>query len=304
MRLFADSMLLLCTLLWGLTFSLVKGGLEETGPFLLNFLRFAGGSALLLVWSLLRGGRIAWGAWRGGTLLGIALALGFAFQTAGLVYTQAHRSAFLTQMLVLFTPFLQLVLRRKAIGRATALGVLIVLPGLYLLLSPSRVFEPNAGDALSLACAFCFAVYIVLLDGVSRQHTLFDIVQVQVYVTAFLSGVIVLFSGETAPASLSWNYGLSISYLILATTIATTFLQSRYQKESTPARAAVLYSLEPVFGALFAAWIRSEEMGLRGAAGAGLILAGVLVSELFSVERASSAREGHDGRQSRTGIER
>lgn len=275
-------MLLLCTLLWGLTFTLVKDSLNETGPFLLNFLRFGGAAGILLVVSLLGGGRISWSAWRRAFPLALALTAGFAFQTAGLVETQAHRSAFLTQMLVLFTPFLQLALNRKRIGAGTALGIVIVLPGLYLLLSPSSVLEANRGDFLSLACALCFAVYIVILDGVSQEESLFDIVQVQVYLTAVFSGLIALASGEKAPAAVSGSYVFSILYLILATTILTTFLQSRFQKESTPSRAAVLFSMEPVFGAVFAAAILGEKMGARGFAGAGLILAGVLVSELWT----------------------
>lgn len=285
MRYFADAMLLVCTLLWGLTFSLVKDSLSETGPFLLNFLRFGGAAAILLTVSLFRGGRIAFSAWRRAFPLAVALTAGFAFQTAGLVETRAHRSAFLTQMLVLFTPFLQLAFNHKRIGPGTALGILIVLPGLYFLLSPSAVLEVSHGDMLSLGCAVCFAVYIVILDGVSQKETLFDIVQVQVYLTALFSGIIALLSSERAPDSLSGTYIGSITYLILATTILTTFLQARYQKESTPSRAAVLFSMEPVFGAAFAFAILGEQMGMRAFAGAGLILAGVLVSELWTTDR-------------------
>lgn len=278
-------MLLLCTLLWGLTFSLVKDSLAEVGPFLLNFLRFGGAAAVLLAVSLLRGGRIAFSAWRRGFPLAAALTAGFAFQTAGLVETTAHRSAFLTQMLVLFTPFLQLAFNHKRVGAGTALGVLIVLPGLYFLLSPSSVLEIGHGDMLSLACAFCFAVYIVVLDGVSQKETLFDIVQVQVYLTALFSGILALVSRETAPREMSGVTLGSIAYLILATTILTTFLQARYQKESTPSRAAVLFSMEPVFGAFFAYLLLGEQMGKRAFAGAGLILLGVLVSELWTADR-------------------
>lgn len=292
MRYFADAMLLLCTLLWGLTFSLVKDSLSETGPFLLNFLRFSGACAFLIPWSLARGGRIAISAWKRALPLALALTAGFAFQTAGLVETEAHRSAFLTQMLVLFTPFLQLALNRKRIGLGTALGIVVVLPGLYFLLSPSSVLEAGRGDFLSLACAFCFAVYIVLLDNVSQKETLTDIVQVQVYLTALFSGLIVLFSGETAPASLSWSYVGSIAYLVLATTILTTFLQSRFQKDSTPARAAVLFCMEPVFGAVFAAYLRGEQMGMRGYVGAGLVLLGVLLSELWTARKGPGSGQG------------
>ena len=50
----------------------------------------------------------------------------------------------------------------------------------------------------------------------------------------------------------------------------------------------ILLALEPVVAALLAAWLLGERPGRRGVAGAALVLAGIVVSELRLRPRAEA----------------
>ena len=75
---------------------------------------------------------------------------------------------------------------------------------------------------------------------------------------------------------------LAVALLItagLATAVAFS-VQTWAQRFTPPTHTAIIYSLEPVFAALVSFLVLRERLGGREMLGAGLILAGLLVSEL------------------------
>ena len=284
MRYSADAVLIFCTLLWGLTFSLVKESLSETGPLYINVLRFVFSGVLFLPAAILRRRQVRLSTVTWGFGLGVLLFYGFAFQTMGLGTTTAQRSAFLTQMLVIFAPIFQLLLFRVPIRAGTIAGIAIVLPGLYFLLSAADVpFADNVGmgDLLGLGCAATYGLYMVLLDRATRHE---DVVLIVFFQIVFAAACFVLafsISDEKMHLQVSSRYITAIAYLSIATTVLTTYLQSRFQKLVSAARAGVLYSMEPVFASIFAFALLGENPGMRGYAGGGLILFGVILSETW-----------------------
>ena len=68
---------------------------------------------------------------------------------------------------------------------------------------------------------------------------------------------------------------------ILATALAF-LVQTRAQKEIPPTRTAVILTAEPVFAGIFGYLVADDRLGARGYAGAVLIVAGILVAELFA----------------------
>jgi drug/metabolite transporter (DMT)-like permease len=213
-----------------------------------------------------------------GGLLGLFLFLGFVVQTIGLTLTTASKSAFITGLTVVFVPLLQIVVNRRPLTFGNILGILVVTFGLWFLTSPEGS-SFNAGDALTLACAVLFAAYMVYLDVVSRIMTTVQLTFVQVGTNALLAiGALSIFeSGPVHASPFSW---LGLLYLAVFATFITTFLQTKYQKDTTPTRAAVIFTMEPVFAVILAAIFLGEHLGFLGIIGGGLIITGVLVSEL------------------------
>lgn len=266
------------TIVWGGTFSIVKIGMLDVSPILLIAVRFVIATIFVLVFFSRKLFPIPLPAVAKGSILGFFLFLGFVAQNIGLTITTASKSAFITSMMVIFVPLLQFIIEKRAPKLGNILGVVIVVMGLWFLTSPTGS-EFNTGDALTLVCAVVFALYIVYLDVISHDMTALQLTFMQFISTAVFSSLASLLFEETF-FRFSTQSVLSIAYLTGFATILTISLQTRYQKDTTPTRAVVIFSVEPVFASIVAWWLLSEHLGDLGILGAGLIIAGVLVSEL------------------------
>ncbi len=149
----ADLVLVFITFIWGSTFTVVKGALSDTTPFYFNAIRFVLAALIFLPFFYKKIFPLDFLSFRAGVAVGICLFLGFAFQTYGLAYTSASRSAFLTSLLVLWVPFISLFVEkeRPALSHWAAIGVAIA--GMWFLNRP-ETGQLNRGDWLTLACAF------------------------------------------------------------------------------------------------------------------------------------------------------
>jgi len=274
----AELFLLSCTVIWGGTFVVVKLGLEDSPPFLFVAIRFIIATLLFLPFVAKRLPSMSKESFRGGLIIGVLLFLGFLAQTTGLKYTTASKSGFITGLLVVFTPLFQIAIERKLPKAGNVMGVILVTLGLYFLTSPSGS-EFNLGDGLTLICAAIFGLYIVLLDVYSREGEAKHMAFMQFAVTA-VGALAVSLLFEELTINLTQGFIAALSYLALLATLYTLTIQTRYQKDTTPTRAAIIFSVEPVFAAVFAYSFRGEIIGPQGVIGGALVVGGLLVSEL------------------------
>lgn len=275
---FAELVLFGTTFIWGSTFIAIKWGLESLSPLLFLAIRF---SIAALLFALFFGRSlrtITWSTVKAGALLGCLLCLGFALQTVGLEWTTASKSSFITGLMVVFTPLVHFAMGRSRPTRGNLGGVAVVTLGLWLLTDPTGG-SFNRGDVLTLLCAAVFATYIVMLDRLSPDHPVLPLTFVQIAVTALLSwaGAGALETVRVAPtATALWT----TAYLAVAATILTGYVMTRYQRDTTPTRAAIIYSVEPVWASAMAALVLGERLTPVGMVGAAIILCGVLLSSL------------------------
>ncbi len=263
-------LLTLTTFLWGTTFVVVKTTLPGfpaselvLGRFLLAGLVFA---------PFLRSGKKLWLA---ATELGVLLWAGFATQTIGLNYTTVNRSAFITSLHVIFVPVFAGLL-----GRSTRpvvwLAAVTAAVGV-LLLSYDRI-APNRGDLWTLACAITWAIYITRLEAFTRALPSRALTAAHLWVVVIISAMWTVHTG-VSHQPIPWP---AIIYLGLFATAATTWFQTLGQKWVPASQAAVLYTMEPLWAAVFG-WIFLQEIpGVRGWAGGGMILLAALLTQLPS----------------------
>lgn len=274
----AELALLATTLIWGNTFVAMKFILVDTTPLMNVATRFATAALIFLLifrktlFPIPRASVIK------GSILGLFLFLGFISQNIGLKYTTASKSAFITGMMVVFVPLLQIIVERRAPKLGNVLGVVMVAVGLWFLTSPSGS-EFNIGDSLTIVCAVVFAVYIVYLDVISKEMTTPQLTFLQIASCAVYGWGILLLT-ETPTFAMSTSSFVALAYLTLLATVLTTYVQTRYQKDTTPTKAAIIFSVEPVIASISAYLILGEQIGALGVVGGALIVAGVLVSEL------------------------
>jgi drug/metabolite transporter (DMT)-like permease len=186
-------------------------------------------------------------------------------------------------MLALFVPPLQLLLSRKRLAAANLGGLAVVIVGIFVLTSPGDL-GLNIGDALTLLCAFGFAMHIVLLDRLSGEDDPVALTFVQFAVTAVLAAV---GSATLEHPSLSHSIELwlALGYLSLLGSALAVYLQIRFQRGTSPTRAVIIYSLEPVFSVALAWSMLGERLGWQEVVGGTLILAGVALSEIWGTVR-------------------
>ena len=274
----ADLALLLMTAIWGVTFPVIKNSLVDATPFVFLILRFGVASAVLMLIAGTRLLKLDSSLLIPGVLLGVAFFLGFAFQTVGLGITTASRSAFITGLSVVFVPLISARLERRAIGLSSYAGVFVAVLGLWLITNPGTDARFNRGDFLTLLCAFCFAFQIVLVHLYTKRHDYLQLMLIQFLVTVLLSvpGAILL---EDAEFRLSTRLVTGVAFTAVVASVLAVGIQFRYQKLTTATRAAIIYTLEPVFAAFFAFVLLRETIEGRGWIGAGLILLAIALAE-------------------------
>ena len=162
----ADLSLVGICVIWGTSFAIVKSVVGETNPATFIAARFTLAAILLGLIASRRLHKLDRELWKAGFVLAVPLMLGFLAQTYGLQGTTASKAGFITGMHVVFTPFLEQKFLRNRIMPYQMAGVGVAVAGLGLL-TLDRLSPPTYGDLLVLACAFCFAVHLVLLGHYS-----------------------------------------------------------------------------------------------------------------------------------------
>ena len=280
----AEGTLVLNTIVWGATFVLVKSALLHVSPLLFLALRFS--LATLALLAMFRGaawptgeGRRSWRAVGAGALAGVFLFSGYLLQTLGLRLTTAPRSAFLTGLTSIAVPLLAALVYRVRPQISEVAGVVVATAGLGLMTLKGAAGSMSLGDLLTLLCAFGFAAYIVAL-GHFTGHMSFELLSVaQVGVAALLS--LSLFWWVESPR-VEWRPAVVWAILItglLATALAFT-IQAWAQQYTSSTRTALIYMLEPVVAWITSYCIAGEGLSGRAAAGAALILGGVVLVEV------------------------
>jgi drug/metabolite transporter (DMT)-like permease len=264
------------TAIWGYTFVPVQEALAIYPLFAFLAVRFAISTVVLIpfAWrSLLELPRTGFVA---GVGAGAMLATAYGLQTAGLELTTVSSTGFITGLYVVLTPLLALVLFRTPVAAAAWVGVALAVAGLLLL---NGVPGGSAvGNALVLGNAVAQSFQIVAMERFAPRYDARALTFLQMAVSCACFTVIAVSRGE-----LSLPHGGSVWFALVVTGVfagalgylVATWVQSR----ATAARAALVFTLEAPFAALFGVLLLSERLGFLGWAGCAVMLAGILCAE-------------------------
>lgn len=279
-------MMLLTAIIWGFAFVAQKSSMDVMGPFTFNAARFVLGASCLLVLLPIvksRHGNLGKSGWGSAAGMGVLLFLGSITQQIGLISTTAGKAAFITGLYIVLVPLL-LALFGQRLSRSIWVAVAFGLTGLYLLSMKDATMVPASGDLWVLASAVFFALHIVVIGRASLEHDALRLSIVQFYICAVLSLIGMLF-WETPSLQAISDGGLEILYAgVLSVGIAYT-LQVFAQIRVPPHAAALVLSLETVFGAIGGVWLLGEEMTMRMLIGAGLMMIAILVAQIRPADR-------------------
>lgn len=283
MRLKADLILFLTALIWGSAFTAQRVAGQQGVVYLFNGMRFLLGALVLLPVAaranrskriLLGISRAQW-LWMG--VAGLVLFVGATLQQIGLQYTTAGNASFLTSLYVVFVPFV-LFIGWGERPRWQALAAVGLAGGGAYLLSAGGRLEVQRGDALELLGAVFWALHVVILGKFASRYdaVIFSIGHFLV------SAALNLVAGpllEQSAVSAPWALTGAILYTGIFSVGMGYTLQVWAQRHTPPTDAALILSLEAVFGALFGFLLLGERLTLTQTLGCLLVFAGVLLTQ-------------------------
>src|SRR5579875_4099905 len=233
------------TAVWGLTFVQVKDAVAvyPVLPFLA--LRFAIASLALAPGArrLARLGRAGAGA---AALAGGLLAAGYVLQTLGLERTSVSSAGFVTGTSVVLTPLLARACFRLDVGAGAWAGAALALAGLALLAGVHR--GQWGGDLLVLAAAAVYALQIVLME---RYAPRYDPVGFTLAEMAAACGGLAVAAVPTAAVPRGATVWAALLVTGLLASALAFLVQTWAQRRTSATRTALVFTLEPVWAALF-----------------------------------------------------
>ena len=276
----ADMMLLLATALWGISTCLIAVCLEELQPLTLNAFRFVTGFAVLGVIFFKSLRHVSRATLKYSVLVGLSLVVVYASATYGVMYTSVSNASFIGAVTVLFTPLFEFVLFRKKPGKKFSFALALCLIGIALL-TLNETLKPALGDIICLLVPTFYAVDLMLTEKAVADPEV-DPLALGICDLAVVGAVMLVLSFivETPALPHSPKVWAAALFLGIFCSGVCLVLQSVYQKDTTASRAGLIFTLEPVFSAVFAFFLLGERLGLKGYIGAALMLASLFVMEL------------------------
>ena len=274
--------LLTTALIWGLGVVYQREAMSHIGPFTFNTARFFLGvlSVLPLVWlfSNKNVSKTEKGALlKGGILSGLFLFFGISFQQLGVVETTASKAAFITGLYMIIVPVMGIFLGQRIGAKVWVSGALAFI-GLYLL-SITDGFNFAPGDGYVLIGAFFWAGQVIV-TGIYSPHVdgpKFALLQFIIVLVLSLAVALIF---ETFSWEQLWAAKEALLFSGVAATGVAMVLQIYAQARVASTQAALIMSLETVFGTLGGWLILSEVLTGRMLTGCTLMLAGILLAQL------------------------
>ena len=276
----ADFLLFMVALAWGSTFFIVQEAVDKTPVYIFLFYRFLFAFFLMTLISYKKLKQINLETIKAGCVLGIFMFLGFAFQTFGLALTLSSTVAFLTGLNVIIVPFLLYFIFKIKASIYSLFGALIAAAGLYFL-TYGGALGFGAGEIYAFVCAIMFAFHIVFTDRYSKRYDVLLLVCVELFVVAFFSYFAsIIFDGGVMLKSVDAAFVQAIVITVIFATVFAFGVQTAMQRYTTPAKTAIIFTMEPVSAGVFGYFFANEILSTSQLFGAFLILFGMISAEL------------------------
>ena len=306
-----NALLLLAAFIWGLSFVAQSEGMKYIGPFAFIGIRSMLAGVSLAVFLGIRAAvtsgkkrreqdtqKVTAETWEakqagkktllaGGVSCGIILFVATMLQQIGILHTnEPGKAGFITALYLILVP-LAGIFFRKRIGIKVWIAVVLGVCGMYLLCI-TEGFRMATGDLYLLGCAFVFTVHILVIDYFSPKIDGVAMSCIQ-FLVCGVFGMTGMFLTETVEIAHVLEAWLPLVFSgVFSGGVAYT-LQIVAQKDTEPAVASLLMSLESVF-AVFGEWlILGRFLTAREFGGCALMFAGILLTQLPEKKQKKTA---------------
>lgn len=275
----ADFSLLMVALIWGYSFITMKNIISYISIFNLLGIRFLIAALISAIIFHKEVKKMDLTTIKRGCLIGFFMFLAYIFQTFGLYYTTASKSGLITGFNVVLVPLLAPLFIKNPLKPIDIVAAAIAFLGICLLSISDSLTHINRGDILTFACAFMFAMQVILISKYSKTSNNINSAIIQILFVGVASTLISLFIEDFTVfhASHVWK---DIMFLAIFCTAFSFLTQNSAQKYTTASRTALILTMEPLSSSIFAYFLLGEVLGQAGILGAFLVLSGMVLSEL------------------------
>lgn len=299
--------LLFTSLIWGTAFTAQSLGQQNVDTFTFNGIRMLIGAVTLLPVILIRDlirvkkSKIEKNglfkenkrSYLCGAILGAVLCTASNFQQEAFKYTAAGKIAIITAVYMFLVPIFGLLIKKKT-PLLTWICIVIGFTGLYFLsIDPDAPLQLNHGDLLTLVCAGCFAVQILLIERFSDTCDGIKLAFAEFF-TAGLISLILMFIFEKPQWENIKNAAFPILYTgVMSCGVAYTF-QIIGQKYTEATVASLIMCSESVIGAIASAIILHETMSGREITGCVIMVFAIVLSQIGTKLFAKNKKNGRN----------
>ncbi|KAG8097913.1 hypothetical protein GUJ93_ZPchr0013g37419 [Zizania palustris] len=232
-----------------------------------------------------------------GLELGLWVSLAYLAQALGLISSDAGRASFITAFTVIVVPLIDGIFG-ASIPKLTWFGATVSLVGIGLLECGGS--PPCVGDVLNFFSAVFFGIHMLRTEQISRstdKKKFLALLSFEVLVVAFSSVLWFLFKDSSYvdvhdSSFEQWTFGvlwdtatsfpwIPALYTGVLSTVLCMWAEMVAMADVSATETAIVYGLEPVWGAAFAWFLLGERWDNAAWFGAALVLCGSLTVQLF-----------------------
>ena len=279
----------LTSVLWGSAFVAQDMGMDFIGPHTFNVSRFLVGFLVLIPFFIffelkkIKNKKInVKKSLSYLVVLGFILGVGQALQQISLIYTDVANTGVFTVMYVLIVPFISYFIFSKKIHWSVWPAVIFCVLG-GLLLSELKNISVRYGDTLGILSAFCWALHIIYISKIIKFFNFPVTIAMSQCFVAFLFTIIPMFIFENPSFNNIFKDAYEILYVGILSSGLAFLLQTYSLQNLNPAPAAIVFSLEGVFAAIFAWLILDQFLNEVKILGIFLILFAVIFSQIIPI---------------------
>ncbi|OGO77523.1 MAG: hypothetical protein A2Y23_07570 [Clostridiales bacterium GWB2_37_7] len=273
-----DLSLLLVAMVWGGGFVITKNALEVITPLYFLSIRFMIAGIIMAIIFLPKLKKASRKDIKNSCIVGIFLSLGFITQTFGANLTTPAKSSFITGLNVVLVPFIMIMFTKRFPGKKSVITALIAFFGLSLI-SVNEQLIIGAGDFLTFLCAIFYAFHIVSIGYYANKTDAMVLATIQVLFVAVVCTILAIIF-EPFPVLSGISIWSGILYSALLSTLAAFLIQNLAQRNTPSTHAAIILSLESVFGALASVLFWNELLTIKIIIGCLLIFVAIIINEV------------------------
>ena len=270
--------LLTTAVIWGSSFVILKNAIDGLGVMWVLAMRFTISAVLLLALAGKRLRSMSRASVRGSVLIGVCLAAAYIVQTYGLKYTTPGKNAFLTTTYCVMVPFLAWLVYKRKPGLHNVAAAVLCVAGIGFVALDAGFGEVNTGDVLTIFSGVFYALQIILMEQYISGCDSLSVSAVE-FSTAAVICLVGTFAFEGTPVMPASGRIFAVLYLAVMCTALCFFLQAWGMKYTPSSTAAMIMTLEAVFGTIFSVILYHEQVTPRLFAGFALIFVAVVLSE-------------------------